>query len=419
MFKEKDKIKDGKIAGKGALNGIKVLDLTRYLSGPQTTLFLGALGAEVLKIDDPHQGDPVRNSPPFFGKDGVSMSKSSPLDIGIAYLKRARSKKSIELDLKSEDGINTFMRLAEKADVIVENFRVGVTKRLKIDYEQLKSKNPKIIYCSITGFGATGPDASKKAFDATVQAASGLMSITGEPDGLPMKIGSSMADTIAGTFAFSGILASLFRREKTGLGEYIDVSMTDCLISLLYDEPWDCFEALGLKKRQGNRIMRFSPFNCYAGKDGTVVLGAASEKDWISILRMIGQADLQYEDKFSSISKRIENNSEIDTIISIWTSTRSVDEIARLCENYEIPCHPVNDIAQIADCKQIADRETLTPLPHPYFETSSISSAANSRLKNDSNNDMQYSSSFLCFSAKRLPINDGVVSKIFRGPRNI
>ena len=381
MFKEKDKIKDGKIADKGALNGIKVLDLTRYLSGPQTTLFLGALGAEVLKIDDPHQGDPVRNSPPFFGKNGVSMSKASPLDIGIAYLKRARSKKSIELDLKSEDGINTFMRLAEKADVIVENFRVGVTKRLKIDYEQLKSKNPEIIYCSITGFGATGPDASKKAYDATVQAASGLMSITGEPDGLPMKIGSSMADTIAGTFAFSGILASLFRREKTGLGEYIDVSMTDCLISLLYDEPWDCFEALGLKKRQGNRIMRFSPFNCYAGKDGTVVLGAASEKDWISILRMIGQADLQYEDKFSSISKRIENNSEIDTIISIWTSTRSVDEIARLCENYEIPCHPVNDIAQIANWKQIADREILTPLPHPYFTNMKGPLAANFPIK--------------------------------------
>ena len=381
MFRETDAIKDGKIAHKGALSGIKVLDLTRYLSGPQTTLFLGALGAEVLKIDDPHQGDPVRNSPPFFGKNGVSMSKASPLDIGIAYLKRARSKKSIELDLKSEDGINTFMRLAEKADVIVENFRVGVTKRLKIDYEQLKSKNPKIIYCSITGFGATGPDASKKAFDATVQAASGLMSITGEPDGLPMKIGSSMADTIAGTFAFSGILASLFRREKTGLGEYIDVSMTDCLISLLYDEPWDCFEALGLKKRQGNRIMRFSPFNCYAGKDGTVVLGAASEKDWISILKMIGQTDLQYEDKFSSISKRIENNSEIDTIISIWTSTRSVDEIARLCENYEIPCHPVNDIAQIANWKQIADREILTPLPHPYFTNMKGPLAANFPIK--------------------------------------
>jgi len=381
MFRETDAIKDGKIADKGALSGIKVLDLTRYLSGPQTTLFLGALGAEVLKIDDPHQGDPVRNSPPFFGKNGVSMSKASPLDIGIAYLKRARSKKSIELDLKSEDGINTFMRLAEKADVIVENFRVGVTKRLKIDYEQLKLKNPKIIYCSITGFGATGPDASKKAFDATVQAASGLMSITGEPDGLPMKIGSSMADTIAGTFAFSGILASLFRREKTGLGEYIDVSMTDCLISLLYDEPWDCFTALGLKKRQGNRIMRFSPFNCYAGKDGTVVLGAASEKDWISILRMIGQADLQYEDKFSSISKRIENNSEIDTIISIWTSTRSVDEIARLSENYEIPCHPVNDIAQIANWKQIADREILTPLPHPYFTNMKGPLAANFPIK--------------------------------------
>ena len=138
MLNRTDAIKDDKIADKGALSGIKVLDLTRYLSGPQTTLFLSALGAEVVKIDDPNQGDPVRNSPPFFGKDGVSMSKASPLDIGIAYLKRARSKKSIELDLKSAEGLNTFLRLAEKADVIVENFRVGVTKRLKIDYKQLK-----------------------------------------------------------------------------------------------------------------------------------------------------------------------------------------------------------------------------------------------------------------------------------------
>jgi CoA:oxalate CoA-transferase len=140
MLNQTDAIKDDKIADKGALSGIKVLDLTRYLSGPQTTLFLSALDAEVV-----NQGDPVRNSPPFFGKDGVSMSKASPLDIGIAYLKRARSKKSIELDLKSAEGLNTFLRLAEKADVIVENFRVGVTKRLKIDYEQLKSKNPKLI----------------------------------------------------------------------------------------------------------------------------------------------------------------------------------------------------------------------------------------------------------------------------------
>ena len=134
MCKGKDSTNNNHSADERALSGIKVLDLTRYLSGPQTTLFLAALGAEVVKIDDPGQGDPVRNSPPFFGKNGVSMTKSSPLDIGIAYLKRARSKKSIELDLKSEEGINTFMKLVEKADVIVENFRVGVTKRLGIDY---------------------------------------------------------------------------------------------------------------------------------------------------------------------------------------------------------------------------------------------------------------------------------------------
>ena len=381
MCKGKDSTNNNHSADERALSGIKVLDLTRYLSGPQTTLFLAALGAEVVKIDDPGQGDPVRNSPPFFGKNGVSMTKSSPLDIGIAYLKRARSKKSIELDLKSEEGINTFMKLVEKADVIVENFRVGVTKRLGIDYEKLKSKNPKIIYCSITGFGATGPDATKKAFDATVQAASGLMSVTGEPDGLPMKIGSSMADSIAGTFAFSGVLASLFRREKTGRGEFIDVSMTDCLVSLLYDEPWDCFEALGLNQRQGNRIMRFSPFNCYAAKDGAVVMGAASQKDWLAILEMIDQPDLQQDKKFSNISNRIENNLEVDAIISGWANTRHVEDIVRLCDKHEVSCHPVNDAAHIADWIQIADRKILAPLPHSHFSNAKGPLAPNFPVK--------------------------------------
>ena len=242
------------------MQGLKVLDLTRFL---RTTncLFLAALGAEVVKIDDPKTDDPVAEAPPFVGKNGVSMTRSSSSDVGLAFLKRARGKKSIELDLKSEVDKNLFLRLAVSADVIVENFRFGVTKRLGIDYEQVKKINSKIIYCSITGYGNTGPEKSKKAFDATVQAASGLMSVTGQPEGTPIKIGSSMADTIAGTFALSGILASLIQRNKTGIGEFIDVSMNDCLISLLYDEPWDCFGELGLEKRQGNRIMRFSPFN--------------------------------------------------------------------------------------------------------------------------------------------------------------
>ena len=158
------------------LHGIKVLDLTRFLSGPQTTLFLASLGAEVVKIDDPKTGDPVAGSPPFIGKNGISMKRTSSSDMGLAFLKRARGKKSLELDLKSEEDKRLFLKLAETADVIVENFRFGVTKRLGIDYQQIQKINSRIIYCSITGYGNTGPEKDKKAFDATVQATSGLMS---------------------------------------------------------------------------------------------------------------------------------------------------------------------------------------------------------------------------------------------------
>ena len=174
---------------KKILEGVRVLDLTRFLSGPQATSYLAALGAEVVRIDDPLRGDPTMNAPPFFGPSGISMKRKTPDDIGVAYLKRARGKKSVAIDLKSKDGHALFLRLVKKADIIVENFRVGVTRRLGVDYESLRKQNPKLIYCSITGYGATGPESELKAYDLMVQASSGLMSVTGKPDGAPYKSG--------------------------------------------------------------------------------------------------------------------------------------------------------------------------------------------------------------------------------------
>ena len=363
------------------LQDIKVLDLTRFLSGPQTTLFLAALGAEVVKIDDPKIGDPVAEAPPFVGKNGVSMTRSSSSDVGVAFLKRARGKKSIELNLKNETDKRLFFKLAATADVIVENFRFGVTKRLGIDYEQVKKINSKIIYCSITGYGNTGPEKTKKAFDATIQAASGLMSVTGQPEGTPTKIGSSMADTIAGTFALSGILASLIQRNKTGIGEFIDVSMNDCLISLLYDEPWDCFGELGLEKRQGNRIMRFSPFNFYSAADGGIEFRAATEKDWLAITDMIGREDLRTNPTFSNLGNRIKNADQIDHIVGEWAAKQKVSHIIQLCEKFEIPCSAVNDIASIAESPQMQERNVLQKVQHPNFHLKDAPLAGNFPVK--------------------------------------
>jgi formyl-CoA transferase len=266
----------------GALEGIVVLDLTRFLSGPHCTLLLAGLGAEVIKIDDPSSGDPAAKAPPYAGPGGATFERSSSDDYGIAYLKRARGKKSATLNLKDRRGRELLLRLARHADVLVENFRPGVSERLGIGYAALQDVNSRLVFCALSGYGASGPDRDLKAYDLMVQAESGLMSLTGEPAGAPMKTGGALSDMIAGTYAALGIVAALHERSRTGRGQSVDVAMVDCLFSMVLDEPVDSYERLGLAARQGNRIMRFSPFNAYRARDGWVTLGAATHEDWLA-----------------------------------------------------------------------------------------------------------------------------------------
>jgi len=347
------------------LDGIRILDLTRFLSGPQATLFLAALGAEVIRIDDPATGDATAGAPPFFGPEGMSFDRRTPDDLGIAYLKRARAKKAITLNLKSRQGREIFARLVRAADVLVENFRVGVTERLGIDYPTLKALNPRLIHCAITGYGSTGPDSRLKAFDLMVQAATGLMSVTGEPDGAACKTGTPLSDGIAGTFAVSGILAALFQRERSGDGQFIDVSMSDCLISLMLDEPLDCYGRLGLPLRQGNRIMRFSPFNAYSASDGDVVVGAATHEDWVALLDVMGRQDLLARNDFMSAGWRIANNSQVDEIVSAWARSLTVTDIVDRLTTREIPCSPIRSVEAVVDWRHLRERGMLQELRHP------------------------------------------------------
>ena len=274
------------------LDGVRVLDLSRFLAGPHTTLLLAGIGAEVIRVDDPATGDTLSGAPIFHGRDGPSIERRHEDDLGIAFLKRCRGKKSIALDLKSKEGHALFLRLVATADVVVENFSVGVTTRLGIDWPRLQAANPRLVHCAITGFGSTGPEAKWRGYDVTTQAMSGLMSITGAPDGPPMKAGSPLADTIAAGFAFAAILGALYHRERTGLGQFVDVSMVDVLFSLLFDEPLDCYEALGVPQRQGNRVMRFSPMNAYPTRDGWMVICCGTEAMWRSIAAEMGREDL-------------------------------------------------------------------------------------------------------------------------------
>ncbi len=351
------------------LEGIRVLDLTQFLSGPQATLFLAGLGAEVIRIDNPATGDPVAYSPPFIGAEGVSFHPQTEEDMGVAYLKRTRGKKAITLNIKDPRGLEMFQGLVEKSDIVAENFSVGVTKRLRIDYETLRVRKPSLIYCSITGYGQTGPDAGLKGYDAVSQAASGLMNLTGFPDGPPTKAGSALGDSLGGTFAFGAIMTALFHRERTGRGQHIDISMIDCIFSLIFDEPMDCYERLGLPPRIGNRIMRLAPFNAYETKDGWVVVASGTNAHWHNILRGIERADLIGDERYEDMSRRVTRCAEVDGIIAAWTRRRETREAVSSLRAHDVICGPVNDIDAILSWPHMRARGMIRDLEHPTLGT--------------------------------------------------
>jgi len=347
------------------LENITVLDLTRFFSGPQATLLLSGMGANVIKIDDPKTGDPSAFSPPFVGPKGVSFHKQTDTDMGLAYLKRARGKKSINLDLKSPEGHAIFLQLVKHADVVVDNFSAGVASRLKVDYPNLCGANPSIIYCSLTGYGSTGPDKNLKAYDLMIQAAVGLMSVTGENDSPPVKTGSSISDAISGAYAAMGILGALFHKQRTGEGQAIDVSMADCLFSMIYDEPFDGYQQLGIPQRQGNRIMRFSPFNVYETKDGWLAIGAATNNDWIELLGVLGKKELINDPNMMNVGWRIENNAMIDRIVSHWSKTETKQSGLEKLNAKNIPCAPVRTMQEAIDWEQLQQRKMIADLTNP------------------------------------------------------
>lgn len=352
---------------KKVLEGIRVLDLTQYLAGPQATLLLAGLGAEVIRIDNPAARDPVAESPPFAGPEGVSMQRRTDQDIGIFYLKRARNKKAITLNLKSQRGKDLFYELIGKTDILVENFSVGVTERLGIDYGSLSKLNRSLIYCSVTGYGSTGPDAKLKGYDAVAQAASGLMNLTGFSNNPPVKAGSALGDSIGGVFGFGGIMAALYHRERSGQGQHVDISMVDCLFSLVFDEPLDCYDQLGLPSRMGNRIMRLSPFNSYPTQDGWIIIATGTTAQWHSLLRAMGQEDLIGEDRYGEMSDRLLHNDEVDALITEWTEKHKTAEAVDHLREADVVCGPVRTIEDIKASPQMQARGMLPPLPHPLI----------------------------------------------------
>ena len=345
----------------GALTGLRVVDMTRVLAGPYCTMLLADMGAEVIKVEEPGKGDDSRGYPPFLR--GIS-----------AYFSNLnRNKKSIVLDLKKKDAKDVFIALLKKSDVLLENFRPGTMDKLGLGYDVVKEINPRLIYASISGFGQYGPYKNRPGYDIIGQAMGGLMSVSGWPDSPPTRTGTAMSDIVAGLNACTGILAALRGRERTGLGERIDVALVDSMVSAM-ETVIQIYLAEGrVPKRIGNRYEFLAPYNTFAAEDGWVVIGVGSEAIWKRFCKVIGQEFLREDPEFLTNRDRVEHVDRLEGIVTEWTSKRKVADIVDLLMPANVPCSPIYNVDQICTDPHIAvAREMVAEMPHPIEGTMDV-----------------------------------------------
>lgn len=343
---------------KGPLDGVKVLDLTRVLAGPYCTMFLGDLGAEVVKVEQPGVGDDTRGwGPPFVGGESAY------------YLCVNRNKKSLTLDLKSNQGIELLRRLAKCADVVIENFRPGTMARLGLGEKDLRAVNPRLIYASLSGFGADGPMSDWPGYDLIVQAWGGLMSITGTPDGEPTKVGVAIVDIVAGLMLGKAITAALFAREKLGVGQRIDTSLLEAEVACLINVGSNYLVEGKIPSRWGNAHPNIVPYQSFKTADGYLVLGVASEAIWRRFCQAIGKVDLADDPRFAKNSNRVENRTELIKILSQIFLSRTTDAWLSLLNEAGVPCAPVQTVDQVFSAPQVLHREMLVEVEHPTAGT--------------------------------------------------
>jgi crotonobetainyl-CoA:carnitine CoA-transferase CaiB-like acyl-CoA transferase len=348
-----------------ALEGIRVLDLTIFLSGPLATMYLAGLGAEVIKIERPGLGDPARRNPPVLGRQGVNFEQARDGDVSLSMLKRGRGKQSVALNLKESAGRELFLDLVKVSDVVVENFRPGTLARLGLAAEVLLEVNPRVVVCSISGFGQTGPYAELPAMDLVAQAMSGAMAVTGREGEEPMRTGIAAGDLVAGLSATIAILAALRHRDRTGEGQCIDVSMQDALLAAVFDEAPDVFARHGVPVRTGNRRARLTPFNSYRVSDGWIVITCGDNGHWNSLLKAMGREDLIEQDFYSSQAERFAEAERVDAFVEKWTAARSSAEVIGALRAHGVPCAPVCDALELLEDPHVLQRGILRPLQSP------------------------------------------------------
>lgn len=333
-----------------ALHGITVLDLTRVLSGPYCSMMLGDMGARVIKVEQPGKGDDTRGwGPPFI--EGESAY----------FLSINRNKESITLDFKRPEGRAVLERLLATADVVVENFRPGALARLGLDYASLAATHPRLIYCSVSGFGQTGPRRSEAGYDAVMQAEGGLMSITGSADGTPYRLGVAIADVVTGMFAAQGITLALLARERTGRGQLVDIAMLDSVVALLSYQAGIYFATEKVPPRLGNRHPTIVPYETFSASDGEFVIAVGNDEQWRRFCDASGFAP---DEQFATNRLRVVNYAELKPRLDRTLANRTRSEWIALLKAAGVPCGSVRDLREVFDDPQVAARSMVAEIEH-------------------------------------------------------
>ena len=353
MNKPKRKESARPARSRAPLAGVRVIDFTRILAGPFGSMSLGDMGAEVIKVEEPAKGDDTRGWPPFVGGEATY------------FLAVNRSKKSLTLNMKAPEGQAILRKLIAKADVVLENFRPGTMERLGFGYAALRALNPRLVYCSISGFGESGPEASRPGYDLIVQGESGVMDLTGFPDGPPVKVGNSIADLVAGMAAVQGITLALLARERTGRGQKVEIGMLDVMASLLTYQAGLYWNAGGQPKRRGNQHPSIVPYEVFRAQDAYLTLGVANNSLWEKTCRALDRPELARDGRFDTDANRVTNRDALIPLLNEIFGTRPVDEWLARLEQAGVPAGKIKTVAEVCESPHLQARGMVVKLPHP------------------------------------------------------
>jgi len=356
----------------GPLSHIRVLDLSRVLAGPWAAQNLADLGAEVIKVERPGAGDDTRGWGPPWLKDGAGKDTAE----SAYFLSVNRNKKSVTLDIARPEGQKIARELADKSQVLIENYKVGTLEKYGLSYERVKRSNPSIVYCSVTGFGQDGPYAPRPGYDFIFQGMGGLMSITGERDGQPgagpQKVGIAITDVLTGMYASVAILAALNHRERTGQGQYIDAALLDTIVAFNANQISSFFASGKIPMRWGNAHAQVVPYEVFPAADGHLILAVGNDSQFASFCQAAGCPELAQEARFRTMSQRIAHRAELIPLIADVMRTRSKREWIELLEAANVPCGPINNMKEVFEDAQVRHRGLRVDMPHPSGGTASV-----------------------------------------------